>query len=100
MPCRDGGPLLTEQISELRTRLDDRTRWLCAILDNWGLDKLIIDTKLNLVDRERLKEWWEEHQRYDAKQKALHEEAKRVARLRESALDKLTPEEMAALGLT
>lgn len=43
--------------------------------------------------------WWRNHQRADAKRKAIAQENRRQEAMRKRALAKLTPEEQKALGL-
>jgi hypothetical protein len=45
------------------------------------------------------KGWWDEHKKADASRIVREQEAKRASEVRQRAIDKLTPEERAELGV-
>lgn len=71
---------------------------LCALLTNMSAAEqdAIIYNGRNPKARQ-LADWWDEHQAADRQRLAQEAEDKRRAKLRASALAKLTPDELAAL---
>lgn len=77
--------------------LDADTALLCNLLKNIPEDTIVYDG--HNADARKLADWWEKHQAADAKREA--EEAADVdrAKIRATALSKLTPEEIEALEI-
>ena len=81
-------------------RLDEATKILCSAcrsLTEEEVEKYIYDG--HNTEARRLAGWWDRHQEWDERRVAEEDAAKKKATLRERALNKLTPEEMQALGL-
>lgn len=107
MPCGDGGvpyPKTREEILDAKVP----TPMLCALLS--AIPKFMspkdqrylfekIDWKEAGITRAEFQEWWKNHKRRDAERIESENAAKVMARLRKSAIDKLTPAELKALGV-
>lgn len=104
MPCRDGRDGVNTVVEyrdnpETRRRLDNVTRLLCETLSTLASSRSK-SLELLLKDNQRLKAWWENHQKED-RQRELVEATKRArALLKKKALSKLTGPERKALGLS
>lgn len=92
MPCSDHG----RGESELQERCDRATRLLCKLLTNLSGHERFF--KLVLEDNE-LRAWWDEHQAFDRERIKVELYRDAQARLRRNGLEKLTPDERAALGI-
>lgn len=100
MPCRDGGPS-AEQIREEYAI----PCMLCAFATlaekNGTLQEMLdkIDWNEAGVMRVEFVAWWERHKRDDRRRQAEEMSKTRKRKLRQDALDKLSPAERAALEL-
>lgn len=89
MPCTDGGvpyPDYTQQ------RLDKATRLLCELCDQ-------LENGNFTGFSGEMSEWWRKHQKADAKRKAAEALEQQRIKMRERALNKLTPKERRLLGV-
>jgi len=97
---KTGNPKRLDAHKDYRSRVDSVVQELCAMLSAMSPDErdaIIYDAR-NKTARS-LADWWEYHQEMDAEREAEKLEAERIAKLREEAASKLTPEERAAVGL-
>lgn len=101
MPCSDGGPSY-EQTQEPRRV----AAVLCGILTHIEA-KMKLDVFLAGLDWEEIgitqawaEGWWAEHKAEDVRRRAWEAEANRVAEIRAAALNRLTPDERRALGVS
>jgi hypothetical protein len=88
MPCYDSRD---HDCSEVQARLNFVTRAACAmgdVLEHCGIP----------IPQEA-QEWWDEHQILDAERRQKEAATKADIAARKAALDKLTPEELALLGI-
>lgn len=94
MPCHD--PYADEQSRrETRKKVHNLTRMLCDLC-------MVMEQSFNgeTIDCvEGLREWWNDHQVQDRVRAATEEAAREAREFRQKVLDKLTPEEILALGL-
>ena len=109
MPCMDGGYNDEVRVSqESVTEHKMLEAVLCGILTAAGkgihvagptglLDN--IDWKEAGVKRKTLEQWWKKHKKEDEARRVREAAAKRKDDLRKIAIGKLTPEELAALGI-
>lgn len=83
--------------------VDIVTAELCSFLKELSKDKpeVFEDLVYNARDKDsrKLADWWEEHLSNDAIREANEQANKEKERLRLSAINKLTPEEIKALGI-
>lgn len=80
--------------------LDTDTELLCGLLRTLPDDKaatVLYDGRN--PEARKLADWWEHHQAADAKREADEEQERQNETLRQQAISKLTPEEIAALGI-
>ena len=87
MACRDDHP------NDDYEKLNERTNQLCAqlrMLESVGREDLIVG---------EAREWWEEHKRRDRLREMQEELNREECTKREAALNKLSAEERALLGL-
>ena len=92
MPCRDYG-YEEYEAQKTKEKLDMLTRNLCAAM------KLIEKKDLLIKMPMEAREWWTKHKELDAKEEAKRNEELRKQKLKNAALDKLSPEEKTLLGL-
>ena len=80
--------------------LDKLAQFMCARLQALApleMETIVYDAHVQIA--RRLADWWEAHQRADAKAKLARVNQRAKAILKRAALAKLTPEEREALGL-
>lgn len=98
MPCNDGmgSGGRTEYVNVDNPVL---AAALCGILSANPniLDK--VDWAEAGITRRQIETWWKDHQAKDAARRLRENQAKRVARIKQDALKKLSAEEREALGL-
>jgi hypothetical protein len=101
MPCLDGGPPF-DYPGELRKV----EAMLCAVLRTIDTPPASVNELLKYIDydeagfsRSDLIAWWKEHKRHDEERRAREAELREHKERRKSALAKLTPEDMQALGI-
>lgn len=122
MPCRYDGPEVDHYAEYQKTHaqhekvIKTMTAMLCGVLTSLevdgGFDRIVTgcDYKEMGVTKKELLDWWHEHQEEDKARKKREEdtrirkaaadrEARRLEKVRLSALDKLSPEERRALGI-
>jgi hypothetical protein len=109
MPCRDGG--YEDEVRVSRKTVSDHEMLeatLCGVFTAaeegvivGGLDGLLarIDWKEAGVKRGHVEAWWKRHKKEDAVRLAREAAEKRKADLRLTAISKLSPAELAALGI-
>lgn len=107
MPCRDWYP--EEDTNYLTQRVSDFEAILCGVLSvlrdkgetaNLDLEVInMVNEKECGVKVSKIFDWWEKHQENDKIRKARELEETTAARLRKTALAKLTDEERSALNL-
>ena len=81
-------------------RVDEATQILCAALRSLTEEEVgdyVYDGRNK--DARKLASWWERHQEWDARRVKEETESRQKIVARERALQKLTTEEMEALGL-
>ena len=81
-------------------RLDEATQMLCGLcrqLTTEEKERYIYDA--HSKEARGLAGWWERHQEWDARRVAEEEDARKLAVTKERAIQKLTPDELKALGL-
>jgi hypothetical protein len=93
MPCRDYES--DRGCSDIKERLDSRTKMLCSVLTK--AEQAGVLHKLKLTPNE--KTWWVEHQMEDAAERKRLLKLAIVEGKRKAALEKLTPDERKLLGL-
>jgi len=79
----------------------DPVQHLCDLLSDMSkdeIDKLMYSNSKD-KDQRALANWWEQHQKDDAKRLKLEQEQKERKKLKKQALSKLSSEEKKALGL-
>ena len=81
-------------------RLDEMTSLLCANLRKCSQEEIetIVYNAKNKESR-HLADWWERHQEWDARRVKEEEETRKKIIMKDRALQKLTQEEIEALGL-
>ena len=109
MPCMDGGYNDEVRVSqESVTEHKMLEAAMCGILtvleasaSGQSLDYLLsyVDWKEAGVKRKTLEQWWKKHKKEDESRRAREAAAKRKDDLRKIAIGKLTPEELAILGI-
>ena len=90
MPCSDGGPS-REQIDREIRDVNTMTRLSCDRCQE-------IESRGSEVP-EWAKEWWESHKRKDYEETLRSEKKRKEVEIRKRAINKLTPEERAELGV-
>ncbi len=110
MPCRVEEDWEPRKETRHDMTIDDFEAVLCGLftamekhpvsgenmLDLWLSN---VDWKEAGVQRREVKTWWRKHKAEDERRRRLEAEERRKAELKASALNKLTAEERAALGL-
>jgi hypothetical protein len=94
-------PWMTEQAQALYANDERCVTVLCDVLtqlSNDSRDRLLYSDARDKTARD-LADWWEEHQRADARRRQDEEAEKRRKELRASGAAKLTREEKKALGV-
>jgi len=109
MPCSDGG--YSDEVRVSRDEVQEHTMLeaaMCGILtvlakndSNNDLDYFFknVDWKEAGVKRKTLEMWWRKHKKQDEERRAREAAARNKEQLKASAINKLTAEERAALGL-
>lgn len=90
MPCRYDGP--DESLADARKELDRLTKLLCMACRGLEIDIGLREWPVALRD------WWQEHQKRDAERIKAEKVEEQRRELVKSALRKLTPDEILALG--
>ena len=94
MPCADGRDY-RDDYSAVRDELDKVTELLCGLCG-----RLEFKNQQGFIGSDRqLEKWWREHQRMDRERIAREQEKERKEQLKQNALNKLTKEERALLGI-
>lgn len=90
MPCSDGGPNYSDyvRVEDERNKLNALLCEACGIVD---------DAKLKTNMSKNLRAWWKKHQREDAERRKREEEKRTLKRLADTAISKLSTEEIEAL---
>lgn len=106
MPCRTEGPYEPyDSRQRLTSLVANLSAALCAVLTvveaNGEIDDLFnaVDYKEAGIPEGFIREWWAKHQEEDRIRKQREKEEAERKRLRQKALEKLTPKERAALGV-
>jgi hypothetical protein len=105
MPCTDGG-YSNDQYDEMRARLNKATALLCEVLTQLegqssvfvGKDGRILYNKLD-PENLGLESWWVKHQEDDRRRIEKENQAIEKEKIKQKALNKLSPEEKRLLGL-
>lgn len=96
MPCRSYEDDNNYEVNRLRAQVDRLARIACAAMDELEQNEIVEGV---LLKNEEVRDWWSAHKEADRKAREAEERARRKAQLRESALKKLSPEEIKALGI-
>lgn len=106
MPCMDGG--YNDEVRVSRESVTEHKMLeasMCGLLtqlekeDVLGLWLSSVDWAEAGVKRKTLEMWWKKHKKEDESRRAREAAAKRKDDLRKIAIGKLTPEELAILGI-
>ena len=98
MPCNDGGYRTTDYSDEYGRRLDCYAQMMCFMMT--ALDSLPAEEAARrIANNKQIAAWWEAHQEVDRRRKAAEEAEAARKKLKEELFKKLTPEELAALGV-
>lgn len=107
MPCTDGGPSRVYNSYPSGLSLEEIEAMLCAALRFIGNNHTYFMRPTELLDHQEagvspdnMNLWWDEHLEKDRKGRAAEAEARRINNLRRDALEKLSPEERKALGIS
>lgn len=100
MPCSDGGPS-NEQVRDQRNIPAMLCALATALEDSGLLDSVLetVDYNEGGITRQWFDYWWADHKVEDQRRRAQERERKEAIIRRAAALNKLTPEERAALGV-
>lgn len=96
MPCRSYEDDSNYEVTRLRAQVDRLARIACAAMDELEQNEIVEGV---LLKNEEVRDWWSAHKEADRKAREAEERSRRKAQLRESALKKLSPEEIKALGI-
>jgi hypothetical protein len=107
MPCRSDGWDMPETPKRNGMDIDQFEASLCAVftvleaMNDAALDQLLdkVDWKEAGVKRGHVEAWWKRHKREDEDRRKREAAEKRKDDLRKIAIGKLTPEELAILGI-
>ena len=100
MLCRDAGPdnYWPIECPRCNERADKLTRVACDLARTIEANMGVIQDTTSALSKET-RDWWREHKEADRRREEAEAKARRIRKVKQEALGKLTPEERKALGL-